>query len=173
METLLYREKVTENQGQYRILKSELETNCHLNSLKFPCQFLQLAVLVLIALHLELSCQNIQKLPFSDFSTRICHSCPKFKIVLIKKLIRKFYYFPLFYDQLFYDFRFLDVIYITDVKTLASAGSCQLFNINEGLGLLKLADISLILISPSNVKPGGSICQDISKDLKLVALKQK
>ena len=41
------------------------------------------------------------------------------------------------------------VIYITDVKK-----SCLLFNVNEGLGLLKFADISLILInpSPSNVK---------------------
>ena len=39
-------------------------------------------------------------------------------------------------------------------KKLRPCKSCQLFNINEGLGLLKLADTSLILInpSPSNVQ---------------------
>ena len=57
------------------------------------------------------------------------------------------------------------IIYITDVKTLAFAGrklrpckSGQSFNINEGLGLLKLADISLILINPSPSSVKCSFC---------------
>ena len=39
-------------------------------------------------------------------------------------------------------------------RKLRPCKSCYLFHINEGLGLLKLADTSLILInpSPSNVK---------------------